>query len=101
MSAFDGAREDWEAPPRRNGSPRFMIAVGVFLAICLLGIFAAAADPAWPTHPNRALTPGKAATTDPREVCAMEGNLSYSQRHRATAHALKSWIFREYGIAPP
>lgn len=76
---------------------RFRIAATVFLAICP----AAWADQAWPTRPNPALTPGKAATTDVREVCARAGNLSYSQRHRATAHQLKSWVFREYGIEPP
>jgi hypothetical protein len=101
MSAFDGGREDWEAPPTRDRAMRLIIAAGVFLGICLVSIIAAAADLAWPTHPNPALTPGKLATTDVREVCAMNGDLSYSQRHRVTPHELKSWVFREYGIEPP
>jgi hypothetical protein len=101
MSAFDGGREDWEAPPQRDRPIRLLIATSVFLAICLLGVFAAAADLGWPTHPNPTLTPGKRAATDIREVCATEGNLSYSRRHRATAPALKAWVFREYGIEPP
>ncbi len=101
MSAFDGAREDWEAPPTRDWPRRFIVAASVFLAICLLSIIAAAADSTGATRPNPALTPGKAATTDVRQVCAIEGNLSYSRRHRTATHALKSWVFREYGIEPP
>jgi hypothetical protein len=101
MSAFDGSREDWEAPPARHWPRRFIIAASVFLAICLLSIFAAAADPTWPSRPDPALTPGKVATTDLREVCAIDGDMSYSRRHRTTTAALKSWVFREYGIEPP
>jgi hypothetical protein len=101
MSAFDGGREDWEAPPKRDWPMRLIIAASVFFGICLFSIFATAADLAWPTHPNRMLTPGKAATTNVHEVCAREGDLSYSRRHRTTPHALKSWVFHEYGIEPP
>jgi hypothetical protein len=80
---------------------RLLIAASAFLAICGFSLPAASADHPWPTYPNAALTPGKVATTDVREVCALEGNLSYSRRHRATAYDLKSWVFREYGIEPP
>jgi len=40
MSAFDGGREDWEAPPRRDRSLRLIIAASIGLGISLLGIFA-------------------------------------------------------------
>jgi hypothetical protein len=80
---------------------RLLIAASAFLAICGFTALAAAADHRWPNYPNVALTPGKVATTDVREVCARDGSLSYSRRHRVTADDLKSWVFREYGIAPP
>ena len=80
---------------------RLLIAATVSLAICLISIPPAWADRAGPSRPDPALTPGKVATTDVREVCATEDNLSYSRRHRATSHELKSWVFREYGIEPP
>ena len=80
---------------------RLLIAASAFLTISGFTALGATADRPWPTYPNAAFTPGKVATTEFREVCALDGNLSYSRRHRTTANDLKSWIFREYGIAPP
>lgn len=51
--------------------------------------------------PNPELTPGMAAASDAREVCAVRNGVTYSQSHRKTPYALKDWIFREYGIEPP
>ncbi len=49
--------------------------------------------------PDPTLTPGAVASVDQAEVCGVVDGLSYSERHRATTKAMKTWVRRQYGAA--